>query len=157
MDRPPRDPRQPILTFPLFMRTGLVSLLMLAGAFALFLWELRREGASLAEARTAVVNVIVMVEALYLLNCRSLTHSFWSAGVFSNLWLICGNDAWLRIIAVGIAAFWQWVLRSGFVSNQEKFIMIAWNSSSISGSNVFAKVGGSDRRERSVRQRRARF
>jgi cation-transporting P-type ATPase F len=132
MDRPPRDPKQPILTFPLFMRTGLVSLLMLAGAFALFLWELRREGASLAEARTAVVNVIVMVEALYLLNCRSLTRSIFTLGVFSNLWAILGiglitaiqllftyapimnklfhsapmaGESWLRIVAVAFIAF----------------------------------------------------
>ena len=90
MDRPPRDPKQPIFTFPLFMRTGLVSLLMLVGAFALFLWELRREGASLAEARTVVVNAIVMVEALYLLNCRSLTRSIFALGIFSNLWVIFG-------------------------------------------------------------------
>ena len=39
MRRPPRDPQQPILTFPLFMRTGLVSLLILAGAFGAFLWK----------------------------------------------------------------------------------------------------------------------
>ena len=132
MDRPPRDPNQPILTFPLFMRTGFVSLLMLAGGFALFLWELRREGASLAEARTTVVNVIVMVEALYLLNCRSLTRSIFSLGVFSNLWVILGiglitaiqllftyvpimnelfhsapisGASWLRIVAVAAIAF----------------------------------------------------
>ena len=132
MDRPPRDPNQPILTFPLFMRTGFVSLLMLAGGFALFLWELRREGASLAEARTTVVNVIVMVEALYLLNCRSLTRSIFSLGVFSNLWVILGiglitaiqllftyapimnklfhsapmaGGSWLRIVAVAFIAF----------------------------------------------------
>ena len=41
MERPPRDPRQPLLTFPLFMRTGLVSLLTLGGAFGLFVWETR--------------------------------------------------------------------------------------------------------------------
>ena len=90
MDRPPRDPNQPILTFPLFMRTGFVSLLMLAGGFALFLWELRRESASLAEARTVVVNAIVMVEAFYLLNCRSLIRSIFSLGIFSNLWVLLG-------------------------------------------------------------------
>jgi len=132
MDRPPRDPKQPILTFPLFMRTGLVSLLMLAGAFALFLWELRREGASLAEARTAVVNAIIMVEAFYLLNCRSLTRSIFTLGIFSNFWVIFGigliiavqllftyapimnklfhsapmaGESWLRILAVAAIAF----------------------------------------------------
>lgn len=132
MDRPPRDPNQPILTFPLFMRTGFVSLLMLAGGFALFLWELQREGASLAEARTAVVNAIVMVEAFYLLNCRSLSRSIFAMGVFSNLWVILGiglivavqllftyapimnkllhsapisSQSWLRIVAVAAIAF----------------------------------------------------
>jgi cation-transporting P-type ATPase F len=132
MDRPPRDPNQPILTFPLFMRTGFVSLLMLAGGFALFLWELQREGASLAEARTAVVNAIVMVEAFYLLNCRSLSRSIFALGIFSNLWVILGiglivavqllftyapimnklfhsapisGQSWLRIVAVAAIAF----------------------------------------------------
>lgn len=51
-----RPPRQPLLTFPLFMRTGLVSLLTLGGAFVPFAWE-NSQGASLAEARTALVNV----------------------------------------------------------------------------------------------------
>jgi Ca2+-transporting ATPase len=132
MDRPPRDPNQPILTFPLFMRTGFVSLLMLTGGFALFLWELRNESASLAEARTAVVNAIVMVEAFYLLNCRSLSRSVFAAGIFSNLWVILGiglivavqllftyapimnglfhsapisSESWVRIVVVAAIAF----------------------------------------------------
>ena len=132
MERPPRDPRQRILTFPLFMRSALVSVLMLAGAFGLFLWELHAEKGTLAEARTVVVNVIVIVEGFYLLNCRSLTHSVFSVGFFSNLWLVIGlvamviaqllftylpvmnrlfysapisAEAWLRVITVGIAVY----------------------------------------------------
>jgi len=93
MNRLPRDPRQPILTFPLFMRSGLVSLLMAAGALGLFLWEL--PSSTLAEARTVVVNVIVLVEAFYLLNCRSLTQSMFAVGVFSNRWLLAGVTAML--------------------------------------------------------------
>jgi cation-transporting P-type ATPase F len=132
MDRPPRDPNQPILTFPLFMRTGFVSLLMLVGGFALFLWELQFENASLAEARTTVVNAIVMVEAFYLLNCRSLTRSIFSLGIFSNVWVLLGigliiavqllftyapvmnglfhsapiaRESWSRIVAVAVIVF----------------------------------------------------
>ena len=89
MERPPRDPRRPLLTFPLFMRTGLVSLLTLSGAFGLFVWE-SSLGASLAEARTAVANVIVFVQLFYLFNCRSLSRSSWSLGAFSNPWLLAG-------------------------------------------------------------------
>lgn len=131
MKRPPRDPRTPILTFPLFMRTGFVTLIIFAGSMGLFLWELRR-GASLAEARTVVVNVIVVVEIFYLFNCRSLLHSTWSIGLFSNPWVIFGALAmfaaqllftylpamnrlfhsapldaasWLRVLGVGLIAF----------------------------------------------------
>ena len=131
MRRPPRDPKEPILTFPLFMRSGLVTLIILAGAFGLFLWE-QAQGATLAEARTIVVNVIVFVEVFYLLNCRSLTHSMRSLGFFSNWWVLGGAaamfaaqilftyapfmnhlfhsaplrmEAWLHILGVGLLAF----------------------------------------------------
>ena len=43
MQRPPRDPKRPLLTFPLFMRTGLVTLISTAGAFGLFLLSARDE------------------------------------------------------------------------------------------------------------------
>jgi Ca2+-transporting ATPase len=95
MQRPPRDPRAPILTFPLFMRTGLVTLLALAGAFGAFLWEQEFRGKNVVEARTTVVNVIVMVEVFYLLNCRSLLHSMFSVGFWTNRWVFGGIAAML--------------------------------------------------------------
>jgi Ca2+-transporting ATPase len=96
MLRPPRDPRQPLLTRALLMRTALVTLISLAGAFGLFAWEHGIEGTNLDEARTAVVNVIVMIQTFYLLNCRSRTGSVFSIGLFSNPWLIAGIAAtWL--------------------------------------------------------------
>lgn len=100
MQRPPRDPKEPLLTQTLLMRTGLVTLISLAGAFGLFAWENGIEGTHLDEARTAVVNVIVMVQTFYLLNCRSRTHSMFSIGILSNPWMIAGIAAtWLAQIA----------------------------------------------------------
>jgi cation-transporting ATPase F len=64
-------------------RIVLVSLLLLAGAFGLFLRELSL-GNPLAEARTVALNVFVVVEAMYLFNCRSLTRSALHVGLFSN-------------------------------------------------------------------------
>jgi magnesium-transporting ATPase (P-type) len=95
MRRPPRNPKQPLLTFPLLMRTGLVSLIMVGGGLGLFLWELRVEQAGLAEARTTLVSVIVLIEAVYLFNCRSLTHSAFAIGLFTNRWAIAGSLAML--------------------------------------------------------------
>jgi cation-transporting ATPase F len=86
MNRPPRRLETPVLDRALIRRIVLVSFLLLGGAFGLYLRGLA-QGQTLAEARTVAVNVFVMVEMLYLFNCRSLTRSFWSLGVFSNPWV----------------------------------------------------------------------
>lgn len=93
MGRPPRDPKESLLTLTLLARVVLVSVLMLAGAYGLFLWEQARHGASLVEARTVAVNAIVMVEVLYLFNCRSLKRSMLAIGLFSNPWIYAGIGA----------------------------------------------------------------
>jgi cation-transporting P-type ATPase F len=90
MQRPPRDPAKPILTFPLFMRSGLVTLLLLGGAFGMFLWSLKNPEQTIESTRTAVVNTIVMVQSFYLLNCRALTQSAFSNGLFTNRWVWFG-------------------------------------------------------------------
>jgi Ca2+-transporting ATPase len=132
MDRPPRDPKQPLLSRPLVMRTLLVSLLMQLGGYGLFLWEQRVHGASINEARTIVVNLIVVAECFYLLNCRSLTQPFFRLGWFSNAWIWGGiavmlgvqllfnylpfmnrlfhsapvrAEAWLHVTLVGLVVF----------------------------------------------------
>ncbi|HDH17143.1 MAG TPA: cation-transporting P-type ATPase [Gammaproteobacteria bacterium] len=131
MIRRPRDPKTPILTRELIGRIFLVGILLLAGAFGLFEWELIN-GAGTKEARTVAVNVFVMVELFYLFNCRSLTRSVFSLGVFSNPWIFGGVTimlilqglytylpamnwmfnsapisiaAWGRILAVGVIAY----------------------------------------------------
>ncbi len=132
MQRPPRDPRKPLLTSALVLRTGLVSLVMLAGAYWLFFWEMQVAGETIAQARTSVINVIVLVETAYLFNCRSLNHAFFSTGIFSNRWVIAGSltmlvaqllftyapvmnklfhtapisgESWLRIVGVAVIVF----------------------------------------------------
>jgi Ca2+-transporting ATPase len=95
-------------------------------------WEQRIHDATVHEARTIAMNVVVIVQTLYLLNCRSLTRSMFSLGVFSNRWVIFGIsamiaaqllitympvlnrlfhtaplpwDVWVRIVAVGVVAY----------------------------------------------------
>jgi len=89
MERQPRSPDQPILTKHLVFRICLVGVLLLAGSFGLFEWELML-GESLAKARTIAVNVFVCCELFYMFNCRSLHYSMFRVGVFSNLWVIFG-------------------------------------------------------------------
>jgi cation-transporting ATPase F len=131
MQRRPRDPRRPLLTGELVGRIVLVSTILLAGASSLFVWELRH-GATAPVARTVAVNVFVMVELLYLFNCRSLDRSMFQLGVFTNPWVTWGVltmiglqllqtyvpfmnrmfhtapislEAWARIVAVGLVGY----------------------------------------------------
>lgn len=89
MLRLPRDPQATILTGPLVFRIFLVGGLLLVGSFGLFEWELLH-GKSTAAARTVAVNVFVFGELFYLFNCRSLTYSMFTLGIFSNGWLLIG-------------------------------------------------------------------
>jgi len=133
MKRPPRDQKKPIFDFALFMRTAFVSVIMLAGAYAVFFFELdEADPSTIAPARTAVVNTVVAVAAAYLMNCRSLRRSVFRIGWFSNpaIWLGIGITAvfqlaftysplmnrflhtapleaaaWARIVGIAILAF----------------------------------------------------
>ncbi|HEX2895425.1 MAG TPA: HAD-IC family P-type ATPase [Marmoricola sp.] len=99
MNRPPRAPDRPLLTADLITRVMLVSALLVGGSWWLFQWE-QNHGATLTEARTAALNLFVVVELFYLFSCRSLTHSMWRIGVFSNPWVVGG----VTVQALGQAA-----------------------------------------------------
>ena len=74
MRRQPRPAREPLITRLLLTRIVFVSLLMVGACFWLFQWELAR-GSSLAVARTAVVNMLVMSQVAYLFSVRHFTAS----------------------------------------------------------------------------------
>ena len=132
MQRPPRNPKLPLLTPTLVLRILMVTAIMAGGALALFYWGTGTGRFSEAEGRTAVVNVIVVVEIFYLLACRSLTRSMFSVGLLSNPRLLggiavmllaqmaftyvpvmqtlfhsapLGIEAWLGIAGVGAVAY----------------------------------------------------
>lgn len=131
MQRPPRDPKMPIMTGDLIGRTIMLGVLLALGVFGLFFYE-RNNGLSIEEARTAAVGVLVIGELFYLLNCRSLSRSMFALGVFSNRWLISGVlimiglqmlftyspamnrffhsapislDVWVRIFLIGLSIY----------------------------------------------------
>ncbi|AZV92469.1 carbonate dehydratase [Bordetella sp. J329] len=71
MARRPRPAGQPLLSGFLLWRVGFVSFLFMIGALGIFLF-LQARGAPLEVARTAVVNVIVVMEVAYLFSVRYL-------------------------------------------------------------------------------------
>ncbi len=132
MLRAPRDTHAPILSRFMTWRILFVSLLMVAGTFGLFLWEID-QGSSTEYARTVAVNTLVMLEVVYLLNTRYLHDSVLNReGLLGNRYVLIaiglvlffqliftytplmqtffrvegiGVDAWLRIIAVSLVVF----------------------------------------------------
>ena len=127
MERPPRRPETPVITPEIGVRIGLVSLMLLLGAFGLFEWALLH-GRSLETARTVAVNMFVFGELFYLFNCRSLRYSMFRLGVFSNRWLVLGVSGMtlLQVLftyspamnqlfgsAPMGSAEWAWVLSGG--------------------------------------------
>jgi len=131
MQRPPRDPKEPIMSKDLVARTLLVGIMLALGVYGLFFYE-RHAGVSLEAARTAAVAVLVMGELFYLFNCRSLSRSPFAIGFFSNRWLLAGvsimiglqllftynpamnrffhsapitPEAWIKIVLVGLIIY----------------------------------------------------
>ena len=91
MRRPPRDPRAPLLDPPMIVRTLVVAVTLTAVALALFVVERSRQldalvdpDLALARAQTTAVTGAVLLQALYLLTCRSLTRPNREIGRWSN-------------------------------------------------------------------------
>lgn len=101
MQRPPRNPKEPILTNFLIWRIIFISLILVAGTFGLFLWY-RLHNVSIEYARTIAVNTLVMFEVFYLLNSRFLkTRAFTKGGFTGNRYIY---------IAIGVVVASQLLL-----------------------------------------------
>jgi magnesium-transporting ATPase (P-type) len=98
MRRPPRSPRAGLLSPYFLWRITLVSAILCAVTFGLFLW-MRQQGVSLEYARTVAVNALVMAEAFYLLSAR-----FIYAPVLSRRGLLGSRPV---LIAIGLVVLFQ--------------------------------------------------
>ena len=97
MRRPPRSPREPLLSRRLLWRIGFVSLLFVTGAFGVFFYAVE-SGLSVELARTMVVNTIVVMEIFYLFSVRYIHGpSITWQGIF-------GTPAVLTGVALVVAA-----------------------------------------------------
>ncbi len=94
MLHPPRPYAQGLITASVLRRVLLVGLSSTAVTFAVFLWYLRVDQ-NVDYARTMAVNIVVMIEALYLLNCR-----FFDESIFHKDMLKGAGPVMLSITAV---------------------------------------------------------
>jgi len=110
--RPPRDPREGIMSRVLVERTILVGLLISAGVVYNFMSELRA-GDSLDRARTVAVTTMVFFQFFQAWNSRSETESVLRLSPFSNPFLLYGLIASIlaQLASIYFLPF-QWVLRT---------------------------------------------
>jgi magnesium-transporting ATPase (P-type) len=102
MNRPPRDPKAPILGGALLRRIAYVSVLIGGATIAVFMIEMR-QGKSLELSRTLAVNTLVCAQAFYLFNSRFLRESGMSfAHFFTNraVWIAVGVLTALQMVFV---------------------------------------------------------
>jgi magnesium-transporting ATPase (P-type) len=122
MRRPPRDRRAPLLDRPLLVRTLVISITLTAVALGLF--ELARDsGLTVAESRTTAVTGAVLLQAWYLVACRSLTRPNRELGHWSNPAVYAGIGVVLGLQALFVfAPFMQAVFGSAALGARE----LAW-------------------------------
>jgi magnesium-transporting ATPase (P-type) len=98
MRRPPRNPREPILTRLFLWRILFVSVILVVGTFGLFVWYLQ-SGAGIEYARTVAVNTLVAYEIFYLFNSRFILEPVLNRhGLLENRYVL---------LAVGLLVLFQ--------------------------------------------------
>ncbi|MDA8218900.1 MAG: HAD-IC family P-type ATPase [Dehalococcoidales bacterium] len=94
--RPPRDPREGMLTRLMIERTVLVGIVLLLGTLFTFTWQLT-SGADLGYARTVAVTTMVLFQNFHIFNSRSFTRPFYTMNPFSNRFLLASIVAALGL------------------------------------------------------------
>jgi Ca2+-transporting ATPase len=103
MQRPPRPPREPVITWSRGSLIVVHGLLMAAAAGTGFWWALGETEDSLEEARTVSFLIVAFSQLLFSLSCRSHTRTLPELGFFTNPYLI-GAIAGSALLQVGVIA-----------------------------------------------------
>jgi Ca2+-transporting ATPase len=102
--RPPRNPREGIITPGLLERMGVAGLVMAAGTLGIFLLEGGGRPETLAYAQVAALTTMVVFQVFHVGNCRSERRSAFGLSPFSNRFLFFGVGASL-LLHVGAMHF----------------------------------------------------
>ncbi len=155
MARPPRPAAEPLLSPFLLWRTGFVALLLLAGTFGLFV-QAEAGGQGLEQARTVAVNMLVVFEVVYLLNCRRLL-----ASVVDRSGLLGSRPVLIAIaIVVVLQILFTYAPPMQVLFGSAPLGFLPWLRIALAGVLVFAvveleKAWQRRRRTRPARRRRA--
>jgi Ca2+-transporting ATPase len=117
--RPPRPPKEGILTSLMVQRTFLMGFIMAAGTVLMFISNLN-SGVSLEQARTVALTTMVFFQFYQALNCRSETLSIFKMNPMSNPFLFLSMiAAFFAHLAVLYVPTLQWVFRTVPLTRKE--------------------------------------
>ncbi|MGQ9675952.1 MAG: cation-translocating P-type ATPase [Chloroflexota bacterium] len=127
--RPPRDPREGILTRCMMERTVLVAVVLAIGTLALFATQLNM-GMPLDQARTVALTTMVLFQNFHVFNTRSFNRPFFTMNPLSNRFLFASivGALGLHLLALHYGPL-QTALRTQPLSAQTWLLMIAVASS----------------------------
>ena len=112
LNKPPRKPKEGILSSLIIQRTFLMGIVLAAGTLYVFMSNLN-SGVPLERARTAALTTMVFFQFYQALNCRSETESIFSMNPMSNPFLFYAMiAAFFAQLAVLYVPALQWIFRT---------------------------------------------
>jgi len=112
LNKPPRKPKEGILSSLIIQRTFLMGTVLAAGTLYVFISDLN-QGVPLERARTAALTTMVFFQFYQALNCRSETESIFSMSPMSNPFLFYAMiAAFFAQLAVLYVPALQWIFRT---------------------------------------------
>jgi Ca2+-transporting ATPase len=127
MDQPPRDPGEKIINRDMVMNTLFIAFIMATGTLFVFMQEWNN--GDLIRAQTMGFITMAMFQVFNALNCRSMTQSVFTLGLFSNrnLMIAIFASIALQILATELS-FFNMALGSVSLSAADWATMIAVSS-----------------------------
>ncbi len=134
MDRPPRNPKEGVLSRDIVFLIVVVSAILTVGTLGVFFLELR-EGADATRARTVAFTTIVFFELFLVFAMRSPRQTIWQIGLFTNTKLIV---AVLASMALQVAVIYTPFLHGVFQT--EPLTALDWLETVLISFTAFAFV-----------------
>lgn len=112
LNKPPRDPKERILSGLMIQRTFLMGIILAAGTLFMFIMKLD-SGVTLEKARTIALTTMVFFQFYQAFNCRSEHQSIFRMNPLSNPFLFFSMiAAFFAQLAVLYVPALQWVFRT---------------------------------------------
>jgi calcium-translocating P-type ATPase len=134
VSRPPRPPREGVMSRLLWRRTAIVGLVMAAGTLATFRWALD-DTDDVGVARTVALTTMVLFQAFHLGNARSERISVFRLNPFSNRFLFVA-----AAVALTIHASALYLSPTQYLLHVEPLTAMQWAVSAAVASSVIVAV-----------------